>query len=232
MRSRAPRATALDAGGAWGHGGGPMGACKHTLAVMLTVLLPLTGCGGPRAEQGDTYPGALRAPHHVDTDFMLRQRLVARYGERESAFDVVLQKRGDELVLVGLAPYGGRAFALTQRGATVETKKFVPMRLPFAPRHILNDIHRVFLRGSPPGTRRPDGTHALHEPGERVEERWRDGRLRSRTFERLDGEPAGRIRITYEGPIPPGGLTSPHIRLHNGWFGYTLHIDNLEQRRL
>jgi hypothetical protein len=201
------------------------------LAVLL-IGLALAGCGGRPAGEVPAYPGHLRLPSEVPADFMLRQHLVARYGDEESAFDLVLQKRGDELVLLGLAPYGGRAFALTQRGDTFESEKFVPMRLPFPARHILNDIHRVLFRGSGLGAQRPDGDHVLEEHGERVEEGWQDGQLVTRTYERLDGEPAGRIRITYEGAIPPDGVTAPKIHLHNGWFDYELHIDNLEQRRL
>lgn len=201
------------------------------IAAMF-VALSLTACGGRRATEMPAYPGHLRVPAKVTSDFMLRQKLVARYGEQESSFDLVLQKRGDELILLGLTPYGGRAFALTQRGTAFEAETFVPMRLPFPARHILNDIHRVLLRGSGLDAHHADGTHVIESHGERVEERWRGGRLVLRTYERLDGDPAGQIRVTYEGPIPPGGVTSPRIRLRNGWFGYQLHIHNLEQRRL
>jgi hypothetical protein len=209
-----------------------MGIERQGIIAMLAVGLVLTGCGGGSAGEVPAYPGHLRLPAEVPVDFMLRQHLVARYGDEESAFDLVLQKRGDELVLLGLAPYGGRAFALTQRGDTFEAEKFVPMRLPFPARHILNDIHRVLFRGSGLGAQRPDGDHMLEEHGERVEERWQDGQLVTRTYTRLDGEPAGRIRITYEGPTPPGGITAPRVHVDNGWFGYHLHIQNLEQHRL
>jgi hypothetical protein len=201
-------------------------------AATLLVSLAVAGCAGRSTASLPAYPGHLRPPIEVRPDFMLRQHLQARYGDEEFEFDVVLQKRGDELVLLGLAPYGGKAFALTQRGTTFEAESFVPMRLPFPPRHILNDIHRVFLRGSGLDDRRPDGRHESEEHGERLLEVWHDARLVVRTFERLDGDPDGRIRIDYQGPTPAGGLTSPRILLRNEWFDYELRITNLEQHRL
>jgi hypothetical protein len=198
----------------------------------LVLCAWAAGCGGRSHSTPAEYPGHLRPPSEVAVSFMLRQHLRARYDGKESSFDAVLQKRGDELVLLGLAPYGGRAFVLTQRGEHYEAEKFVPVRLPFPPRHILNDIHRVFLRGTALGQRLPDGTHSFEEHGERVVERWEGGRLRVRTFERLDGTPAGTIDVDFQSEVPPGGIAPTEIVLRNGWFGYELHIATVEQRLL
>lgn len=205
---------------------------RAPVLVVVAAGLMLAGCGGRSKTTPPPYPGHLLAPAEVRPDFMLRQRLQARYRDEEAAFDAVLQKHGEELVLLGLAPYGGRAFVMTQRGGRFETRKFIPMKLPFPARHILNDVHRVFFRGSGLVERRADGRHAFEEHGERVVEVWREGRLVTRTFERLDGEPPGRIRIEYEGTVPPDGVASPRIVVRNGWFGYELRIENLEQRTL
>lgn len=51
---------------------------------------------------------------------------------------------------------------------------------------------------------------------------WRDGLLRSRTYERLDA-PGDLIRIDY-GAGYRWGAPPPRLELHNGWYGYRLEV--------
>jgi hypothetical protein len=154
-----------------------------------------------------------------------RQRIEARFGDRNIAFSAVLQSDAGVLSLLALTPYGSRAFLLQQRGKALAFTRYVDRDLPFPPRFIMLDVHRTLFLGLP-GAPLPDGDHTAVQHGERIAERWRGGRLLERTFERVDGRPAGRIRIAYQGgmrpPLPPARMD-----LDNGWFGYQLAIHTL-----
>jgi hypothetical protein len=144
-------------------------------------------------------------------------------------FRAVLQKLEDTLVVVALGPHGGRAFVLTQRGDDVELESHLPRELPFPPRFMLMDIHRAWFAGLDGPL--PDGEHRAERDGEEIVERWEGGMLRERTFRRLDGRPTGTIRIAYEPGL--GGSGPPReVRLHNGWFGYTLTLTTLSHQRI
>ena len=202
------------------------GAVARFGAVALFGALGL-GCG-PAVAPVRAYPGALRAPSTVGGDFSIDQSVTAIHAQGQESFRAVIEKRGDSLVMVGLGPHGGRAFVLRQEGEAVTFESFIDRALPFPPRYMLLDVHRTWLLGLS-GAPLPDGTHTAEVEGERVTEAWSDGRLRSRTFERLDGVPAGRITITYEGGLDPAPSSVPptRIELDNAWFGYRLLLEGL-----
>jgi hypothetical protein len=154
-----------------------------------------------------------------------RQKIVATYGDRSSSFDAVLQKRGDELTLLGLTPFGSRAFVLRQRGTEVSFESFVPQTLPFPPRYILIDVERVFFQwiGADVAAA-PDGEREGVRAGEIVKERWKEGRLLRRTFQRVDGRPPGEIVVEYDGGMAADGTPPTHVAFRNGWYGYRLEI--------
>ncbi|MCX4247042.1 DUF3261 domain-containing protein [Paraliomyxa miuraensis] len=197
------------------------------LAWGLVVLLAV-GCR-PKAPPG-SYPGELVEPSSVARDFMLRQRAEGSYGEREVAFEAVVQKQGDTLMVLTLTPYGSRAFLVEQKGQEVRVEKFIPRDLPFDPRFILLDVQRVFLKGLPDGPR-DDGWHRQRIDDEIVRERWEGGRLHERTYARRDRQPKGEIVVRYEGGWVPGERP-PSIELHNGWFGYRLVLDTSDYQVL
>ena len=58
---------------------------------------------------------------------------------------------------------------------------------------------------------------------------WSDSALQSRTYERSDGAPAGRITIVYEG-WDDGAPR--RVRIDNGWFGYRMDIRTTAAQRL
>ncbi|HEY8375510.1 MAG TPA: DUF3261 domain-containing protein [Nannocystis sp.] len=171
------------------------------------------------------YPGEL-AETLSGPDFMARQRLRGNAHGREIGGEVVLQKQGDTLTLVGLTPFGTKAFVARQQGAEERVEVLSPEgKLPFPPRFMLLDVHRVHFLGLP-GAPLPDGTHQGEVGAERVTEVWQDGALQERRFERKDGRPAGAIVVTYEGGMKDGALP-PRVRLDNGWFGYTIEVETL-----
>ena len=152
----------------------------------------------------------------------MRQHIVARPGEEEVSFDAVVQHHEGTLTLLGLTPFGTRAFLLRQRGTEVEFTSYIPRELPFPPRYMLLDVHRALFIGVP-GAPHPDGIHTGTRDGEEIREAWSGGRLRERTFRRLDGSPPGVITVRYEGGMMPGHPVE-HMTYENGWFGYSLAV--------
>lgn len=199
-------------------------------APLLALLLAVAAAcsGAPRTPP--EYPGVLAAPAALGADFLARQQVVATYRGRDASFQAVLQKRGDELTLIGLTPFGTRAFLLQQRGAATTFTSYTDRALPFPPRYILLDIHRVLFMGLG-GAPRPDGEHTATRHGEVVTERWAGGRLHERRFRRASGAPAGAIVVRYEGGME-GDVPPRRVTLDNGWFGYALTITTLSHQRL
>jgi hypothetical protein len=163
------------------------------------------------------YPGVLTSPGSVP-DFFRRQTITSRFNGRVQSFEAVLQKRGDTLTLVGLTPFGSKAFVLQQVGTEVRFTPILLRETPFPVEFILNDIQRTYFRGIPSSASMADGWHEEARDGELVRERWSSGHLQQRRFARLTGCPPGEVRIVFvSGAIP-------RIELDNEWFGYHLTI--------
>jgi hypothetical protein len=198
---------------------------RRALAV---VVVASAACAPPPAAppaEGRAYPGVLHPPATLGPDFSVSQHVEAISGQRTGAFDGVLQKRGDELVVVGLGPAGVRAFVLRQVGGDVSFEQSFGPALPFPPRNILVDVHRAFFkRLAPPAS--GAGTVKGDLDGEAVLERWAGGELVERSFTR-EGE-RGAVRITYEPGCTRARCAPSRIRIVNEWFGYSLTIDNGE----
>jgi hypothetical protein len=155
--------------------------------------------------------------------FVAQQKLSGRYGEREFSLDVVVQLAQGKLTLVGLTPFGTRAFVLEQQGTAIKLEKFIDRELPFDPRYVLDDVHRVFFRKVPGA--QGSGEFSAEDHGERVTERWRDGVLRERSFTRSDG---GQVVVTFRGAAVP--VVAPEVTLRNERFGYTLDVATVSQQ--
>jgi hypothetical protein len=149
--------------------------------------------------------------------------VTSRYRDDEHSFDVVVEKVGPKLTVVGLTPFGSPAFALIQSGSHLELRAMVDRELPFPPRAVLVDINRVYLGVA--DVPRADGWHVAERAAETVRERWAGGRLRERRFTRRGG-PRGVIVVRYPGGMR--GLTPPRrVSLSNGWYGYSLEIETV-----
>lgn len=185
--------------------------------------------GPPRLADAD-YPGTL-APALSGPDFLARQRLLGTAQGRSFHGEAVVQKQGEALTLIGLTPFGTKAFVARQQGGQVESQVLAPEgKLPFPPRFMLLDVNRVLFLGLP-GAPLADGTHTGELHGERVTEVWQGGALLERRFERADGEPAGTVAVTYEGGMREGKLPA-RVRLDNGWFGYAIAIETVQWQAL
>lgn len=209
-------------------------------ARLLVVLVALGLACGPRGGEttppvveGPGYPTQMVDPASIAGDFVVEQEVRMTHPRGENTFRAVLQKRGGELVLLGLAPHGGRAFLLKQTAAGVEFESFMPFELPFPPEYILHDVHRTWFLGvSTPGT-----DVSVERDGERVRER-RDasGAIVERTFERLQGPPEGTIVVRYGAGLAPNAPVAAappdEVTFDNGWYGYRATIRTLRWQPL
>jgi hypothetical protein len=209
---------------------------RSALASCAAAILAATlacGCGAVRptpTAQAPEYPGTLTSPSLYRGDFLRSQKLVARYGGRTSSFSAVLQKQGDTLTVIGLTPFGSKAFVIRQVSVAVEFTSYVPGALPFPPRYVLFDIHRVYFGGLGVGPL-SDGEHIAERDGESIREVWKGGRLFERAFTRLAADPPGAMVISYEGGMAPG-VSPARIEIDNEWVGYQLSIATLSEERL
>lgn len=197
------------------------------LLLLLFAACQTTGRPRPRAED----PGVLLPPERFEVmgpgvDFLIRQRIEARFGSRKVQFEAALQRRGDLLTLLGLTPFGTRAFVIEQRGQKVRFERFVDKEMPFQPRYILLDVQRTLM----PSAARADGVYNDTVDGAVVEEVWEQGKLQKRTIRRPDRF-EGALIMRYEGGLLAGQLP-PRILFENGWFGYSMTIENLEIKAL
>lgn len=190
--------------------------------------------GAPDGAPEHGYPGELIPTDQMGRDFMARQKLAGRFGEQEFRFEAVLQLHGGKLTVLGLTPFGTKAFVLVQTGTEVEFTPLIDREIPFPPEYMLQDIHRAWLWHA----RLPWGDAAPSEPavtvevaGERVSEQWGADGLVQRSFARIDGQPPGEIRIEYVGG-QRSGHPAKHVVLDNGWFGYRLEIETTDWRAL
>ncbi|HTE05343.1 MAG TPA: DUF3261 domain-containing protein [Planctomycetota bacterium] len=220
------------------------GACL--LLAAFAALAFLTACASTRSPPplqpvDADYPGELRPASDFPADVLLRQRVSASWGDAASgdprahgqrSFDCAFQKQGDTLTLLGLSPLGSVTFVVKLVGDRVEFENRTPEPLPFPPRFILLDVERVFFPWlATGGAPLVDGVHESVLGDERVTERWSAGQLVERRFERIDGHPAGAIRITFGGDRE-GRFAPPSALLDNGWLNYRLSVETYEQAPL
>jgi hypothetical protein len=197
-------------------------------ARILVLCCLLAGCGGARARPAlPAGPVALRSlAADARPPFVLEQRLRGRYGEQDVEAHVVLQWHEGVLRLVGLAPFGARAFVVEQRGSDVRVENSLGRDLPFDPRHVLVDIHHVLFEGFTGA--QPDGEHELRDADTLIRERWQAGHIVERRF----SPPAGKGGVVVSFSAAPAPVLAPRVRLVNEALGYQLQIETLNQQWL
>lgn len=226
------------------------GRAAIALAAVVAACGPQTRTRVISAAAPAEYPCVLRAPATLPHDFLVRQSLTIHArrdgkpdGEMiEGQFDAIVQKQGDTLLLVGFGPMNVKAFTLSQQGDRIEFQQFVGPALPFSPRNVLVDVHRVYFKRLPAPPAGFSGVHRGELDGETVEETWQAGELREVVFARPGGTThrpdgttvplRGAIRIAL-GPGCTAAACEPQTAtLRNEWFDYTLTITNEGYERL
>jgi len=212
------------------------------LALLLLSSALAAGCAPPNVttatpeQLASAYPTVLQSPATLGPDFMMEQEVTMTHAEGQNTFRAILQKRGDELMLLGLAPHGGRAFVLTQRGNEITFESFMPEELPFPPRYILHDIHRTWFQSAGDATPDADGWREVERDGERIREHSGPAGVTERHFTRLDATPAGEIVVRYGAGLAQGAPNTARppseTTFENGWFGYTGTVRTLSWEAL
>lgn len=199
------------------------------LALALAACTPRPS--GPPDPSQMRYPGELASAPELAArgDFLVRQTLVGRYGPREVHGEVVVQKQGAALTLIGLTPFGSKAFVIQQDADGVRSKEVLPGSLPFPAEFMLLDVHRSLFMGLPGAG--ADGERRGERAGEVITETWQAGKLLRRTFRRLDRRPRGTITVEYVGGMA-GERPPARMRLDNGWFGYAIEISTISWQPL
>lgn len=193
--------------------------------ALFLLLLPLLGaCTGPAT--GPPPDPELMVLEDEGASFMARQEVTGVFGGEEHRFEAVFQKQGLELTVIGLTPFGTKAFVLVQEGLNLRFEDNMPKdrKLRLKPRFLLADVHHAFLVSGTPG----EWTPALG--GEEVLEEVQAGRLVSRTFRKV-GEEEPIVRVTYEGTIGDAGFPrTAHVK--SLLYGYTLDIETVSYQAL
>ena len=194
---------------------------------LVTAVLALPACrhaAPPAAQLPSPAAADLPLPDAIPGAFTVRQKLVAHSSHGGGSFEAVLKKSPATLTLLGLTPYGSRAFLLEQKGAEVTFTSYIPRDLPFSPTFVLQDVHRVF--DAPLGAELPEGDREGVVKDNLIREHWHQGRLQSRSYgprEPVAAPPT--VTITYDG-TGPAGLAS-HVLLTHHALGYTLAVETL-----
>ena len=192
------------------------------------VALLAAGCAHretapPRPPVTPPTAAELPPPDAIPGTFSVRQKLTATSPKGGGSFEAVLQKQPGTLTLLGLTPYGSRAFLLQQTKGDVQFTKYIPRELPFAPTFLLLDIHRVLATWLGPPL--ADGERSGQVGDETIRERWQAGKLIQRTFVSAKAQPPGTISISYTGYGASGIAT--HISLQNARMDYRVDIETV-----
>ncbi len=160
----------------------------------------------------------------VPGDFVLRERQRILSRDRKIMLELVAEKHGSTLVLVGLHRMGQKAFKIVQQGERVSVQTYWG-RPAVRPINVLRDFHRVHflslarldaLHDTKKNETRPtDGERSAAYGEERIREIWRDGRLAQRVFEQ-GSDPAQAIELTFR--------TDNQVRIENRRCGYLVEI--------
>jgi hypothetical protein len=126
--------------------------------LLSLVLLALAAsvpcsCAGPATRHVTIARGVefdLLPPHSLQAAISLEQLVDVRHGERTGSFHCLLEVDSDQLVLVGLTPFGTRAFVLTLRNDELDVEMGPVPELPAPPERILADLQLALWPTLPP----------------------------------------------------------------------------------
>ncbi|MBK9071556.1 MAG: DUF3261 domain-containing protein [Myxococcales bacterium] len=217
------------------------------VTVVLATALALGAChrAPPSrmviAVDDAAYPYKLKAPADLHPDLAASQTIEVRsLGDAAGApqaFNAMLQKHRETLLVVGVGPMNTRAFTIEQSATQVVYERYMGPPMRISPRGVIVDIQRVFYARVPRTSGACDGELAADVGDERVVESWRDGDLVRRTFTRAGYAEPIAVEFVYATPsggpaLCRDGTDAARVTLRNPWFGYELAIENRSMERL
>jgi hypothetical protein len=131
------------------------GATLAALALGCTTLQVATAprisdCGGPLLASAEI-PGG---------DFRLRERVRFAGEGVDLGLELLAERRGDRLVVIGFNAFGARVFSLVQQGVAVEADAPLGRALAIPPENALRDLHEARFFHPESGERA-----VVHRPG-------------------------------------------------------------------
>jgi hypothetical protein len=178
---------------------------------------------GPFARAIRECPGPLVPTQELGADFLARERIEIETEGHSVRLDIAIQKRGDELAVVGFDPVGPKLFQVVQRGTQLEVEALPGRVLKVSPENVVRDVHRVRFLGieMPPGG---SGEVVAMRDGARISETWHGGQLLARRIEPAGGERA----VMVEFPPQAGGA----IAIRAEGCGYQARVTPVSERAL
>ena len=166
-------------------------------ALFLLVLMFLPSCAWlQRPAQPPAYP--LQTPGSYGGTYSGQHLLEGEFDGRRLQLQTYVEIDAQQMVIVGLTPWGTRAFSIRYDGQRLDFENLIHRDTPLPPSLILSDVQQVLWPRLPNTARW------------RVED---DAHPRER---RVYFRRQLVTRITYAGPFD--------ITLRNMLYGYTLHI--------
>jgi hypothetical protein len=165
--------------------------------LLLLALIFLPSCAWlQHPAQPPAYP--LQTPGSYGGTYSGQHLLEGEYDGRRLQLQTYVEIDAEQIVIVGLTPWGTRAFSIRYDGQQLDFDNLTHRDMPLPPSLILSDVQQVLWPRLP------------NADGWRVED---EGNPRER---RLYFRRELVTRITYAG--------SSNITLRNRRYGYTLHI--------
>lgn len=131
-------------------------------------------------------PGILVPSEQIDGDFLSRMQIQITSEHVAVGYDLILQKKGDRLVLIGLTRFGAKAFSVVQVGRHLEVESTMGPATQVPPANILRDLHRARFLGAGPAP--ASGVVESQRDGESLRDTWSDGTLRRRELDSDEGD--------------------------------------------
>lgn len=137
-------------------------AAPRGMAACIALLFTAACSGLPFAPRAiPDCPGEIRSTEEIPGDLAIRERVTVWAEDVDFPFELIVQKKGRELVLVGLSPIGAKLFSVVQRGIETDVDALPGAVLPIPPLNVLRDLHR--FRFAQPNAPTPDPESAVFD---------------------------------------------------------------------
>ena len=113
-----------------------------TTSILISFV---SACSGfPHAPHSiEDCPAEIRSTDEIPGEFTIRQRVTVSTEDLKFPFELIVQKKGRELVLIGLSPMGAKLFSVIQTGIETDVDALPRAVLPIPPLNVLRDLHRL-----------------------------------------------------------------------------------------
>ena len=187
---------------------------SRAFAIILLLLVNCTGTRMPGYRAG--CPAEIASTKDLPNGLSLRARVRIRAGGHDVAFQAVAQKTSEELIVVGITPYGTRLFELRQRGRRLTVEPDAPEELRIVATYALDALYRAYWI-EPPGE-----ATSWDRNGERISES--RGEAGGRREYRRTGWGTGFRPVTIAYDDAAGFPGAQGAKIENPWCGYRATI--------